>query len=330
MRTFAGASEQHGSWRLDDFQAAVYRNRLSGLSTTISSQFNMTPDTMYGFLRHLIEIYEKYERVERNKLSAVLKQDIFAWELLIGIHTSVNRQDIAAELGRTNYHDQRTFLYLDPAAKERDYALSRIKHAAQVCGDRLRGLGDFSWAATDGEIEEFLDFCGQEGLGLINTSISGMVAVGDEEHEEKYRRVERYTNLKNVLTSYEYLLKCLAVKGQLRNPSHQLANLTEQVMRGESWFSLFKRRMDNRLTQAFDIAQFINNLDTLRSDSQLDASADGYCTRMFLVTCLARNGTVHQYPSEDRYYGDLFSDMLHAPIGAMLYTWKFARSSRWV
>ena len=330
LRTFASASEQNGIRRLNDSQAEDYRNRLIDLAASISTNFNLTSDDMYGFLRRMIKMYDDYERDERHKLSANLRQDIFAWETLIGLHTGVTRQDIATELGRTNIHDRRTFLYLDPASKERDYALGRITHAAQACRDRLRQLGDANWTTTEAEIEEFLDHCAQEGIGIIPTSISGMVAIGEQEHEEKYRRVERYTNLKNVLTSYEYLLKHLASKGQVQDPNRYISGLIRQVMANENWISLFNARVSQGITSADDITQFVNNLDTLLGDSQLDGSVSGHWARIFLVTCLARNGTVHQYPSEDRYYGDLFGNMLHSALCAMIYSWKFARSRQWV
>ena len=59
-----------------------------------------------------------------------------------------------------------------------------------------------------------MNCCEREGLGLFVTALSGMVATGDEEYRQISRRVQRYTNLKNVLNSYEYLLK--TVKGGVK------------------------------------------------------------------------------------------------------------------
>ena len=67
----------------------------------------------------------------------------------------------------------------------------------------------------------------------------------------------------------------------------------------------------------------------LLADNQLKGSPQGYWAQKFLVMCLARNMTVHSYPSEDSYYGDLFGPMLDAAIIATLYTWKFAKARGW-
>jgi hypothetical protein len=39
---------------------------------------------------------------------------------------------------------------------------------------------------------------------------------------------------------------------------------------------------------------------------------------------------VHSYPSDDRYYGDLFGPMLDAATVAMFYTWRMADRMDWV
>ena len=64
------------------------------------------------------------------------------------------------------------------------------------------------------------------------------------------------------------------------------------------------------------------------ADNQLSASPQGYWAQKFLVMCLARNMTVHSYPSEDSYYGDLYGPMLNAAIIATFYTWRIAKTRR--
>ena len=58
-------------------------------------------------------------------------------------------------------------------------------------------------------------------------------------------------------------------------------------------------------------------------------SLDRFWAQKFLITCLARNMTVHSYPGEDSYYGKLFGSMLNAAIAATFYTWRLAEKKGW-
>ena len=138
----------------------------------------------------------------------------------------------------------------------------------------------------------------------------------------------QYTNLKNVLTSYEYLLKSLVGTAHPSAGGKTLTSLILQVMKEESWFKLFdKGRVDpsgKSLLNGSSAEHFLSNFDDVLGDEKLKGSTDGYWAREFLITCLARNMTVHFYPSDDRYYGDLFGPMLDAVTVAMFYAWKMA------
>ena len=105
------------------------------------------------------------------------------------------------------------------------------------------------------------------------------------------------------------------------------------MMKGESWFGLFDSgRIDangNSLLRGNSAKKFLSNLDVILADDRLDGSVDGYWARQFLITCLARNMAVHSYPSDDRYYGDVFVLMLDAVTAAMLHTWKMAERKGW-
>ena len=158
--------------------------------------------------------------------------------------------------------------------------------------------------------------------------------MGDEEYRRNFRRVQRYTNLKNVLTSYEYLLKNLAGRGSQNIGGGTLTEIVRKVMSQEQWFPLFSSSgvdsMRKSLLRADTTTDFLNNLNTVLKDGNLMSSEDGYWARNFLVTCLARNMTVHAFPTEDSYYGDLFGPMLDAAIVATFYTWKLAEKNCWI
>ena len=327
-RTFANIDEMHGFKQLNDFQAKRYEVRLRGLARLVIDRFGLTRQDLYGFLRQLVDLYEDYRRDERFKLSDELKKDIFCCEDVIELHFGDTREKMEQKL--LAYWSKRTFRHLDIATKERDYALDIINLVAEKHSCLLRERHDTNWSFTEEEANGLLDYCEREGLGLLVTALSGMVAIGNEEHRHKFRRVQRYTNLKNILTSYEYLLKSLGQKAGLDIGGKTLAPAIRDVMCKERWFTLFEANSPKGFLHSRDTVEFLNKLETLRTDKQLNESMRGYWAQTFLGTCLARNYTVHSYPSDDRYYDNFFGTMLDAVLIAMFYTWKLAKRKNWV
>ena len=329
-RTFARIAEIDGVRKLDDVQAATHKTKLVTLAGDVTDRFQLNRETLYNFLRRLIRLTEDYEDKERYKLAELLKRDLLAWETLLLLTTGETRDDVAEELGKTNIHNKRMFRHLDIAARERDYAFNILNRIAQDCCDDLRQLGDSQWSFTEADINELIDYCEREGFGLFQTALSGMVAMDQEEYRLKFRKVVRYTNLKNILTCYEYLLKSVSQGSGLTIGNETLTPLIRKVTVQENWNNLFHMREKQKMHQGTNTQQFLTNLNKLMGDSQLNGSTDGYWARQFLITCLARNLTVHLFPNEDRYYGNLFRQMLLAVVGATFYTWRLARARAWI
>ena len=206
-RTFARVPESNGVRRLDDVEAVAYRGRLTALGGRVTERFELTQEDLYRFLRQLIELTRDYERKERYKLAEALRMDIFAWEDLLMLTTGETPDEVAEELGKVSIHDKRLFRHLDIATKERDYALEFLNHVSGDCAKALHQLGDTQWSFAESDVNDLLSYCEQVGLGIFITALSRMVAVCDEESRRNFRRVQMYSNLKNVLNSYEYLLK---------------------------------------------------------------------------------------------------------------------------
>ena len=329
-RTFAGVQERHGIRRLDDVQADTYKKKLASHAGMVTDRFSIGCQGLYVFLSRLIGVYDEYERDERQSLMMELAKDILAWEDLIVLRTGETRDAIADELGKLNPCHNKTFLHLGVSAKERDRALKLLNSVSVGCNKALAGLGGQVWSFAPLEAEELIDYCYQEGLGLLPSALSGMVAIGEDEYRQNFRRVQRYTNLKNILTSYEYLLKSLGQGSGLATGGETLTPLVSKVMSNETWYNLFCAKKRQGLLKGNNTRDFLANLATLHGDSQLKGSADGYWAQQFLMTCLARNMTVHAYPTEDSYYGDLFGPMLAAVVSAMFYTWRLARTKGWL
>lgn len=327
-RTFSSIPASNGFKKLSEKQATGYKNRLSKLANEVTERFGMSFKDLYRFLYRLVEIHDGYRQDERYRLAEALEQDIFACEHLLQMLTGETREQIADHLA--DY--KQTFRHLSIVTKERDYALMILNQDSQRCAAELQALGCSVAPFTEADANDLLNYCDQEGLGLLPYALSGMNAIGFEEFRQKSRRMLRYTNLKNILTGYEYFLKNLGPQ-PVKN-ANGLTQAVEQAMQSKSWFSMFKTSKcdtnGKRLLSGTDAEEFLDNLDTLLEDNRLEGSVKGYWARQFLVTCLARNMTVHSYPSDDRYYGDLSSPMLHAVIMAMLYTWKMAQREGWI
>ena len=330
-RTFATIDETNGVRRLNEVQLDDYRGRLRSLATMSVNRFNLTRQTLYDFLHQLIVLHEDYIKDERFKLTDELKNDIFAYEHVIELYAGDTRDKMADELSRHCPHwSVRTFRHLDIVTKERDYAFDMINRVSAAYVSKSQERYNVKWTFTEEDCSALLDYCEHEGWGLVLTALSGMVAIGNDEYRDKFRRVQMYTNLKNVLTSYEYLLKGLAAKAYPNIGGETLTPAIERIMCEERWFMLFESRVKKGLLRARNSEEFLAKYDTLSNDCELDDTIGGFWARRFLITCLARNYTVHSYPSEDRYYGDLFGTMLNAVIFTMLYTWKLAKREDWV
>ena len=327
-RTFAGIAEVSGVRKLNNAQAKAHGKRLHTLAGKVTKRFRLTSDDQYGFLRKLIELLEEYERKERYKLAEQLKSDIFAWEDLLTLTTGETRDAVAEQIGKTSIHDKRTFRHLDIATKERDYAYDLLNSASKACNGALQRMGGFRWSFNDADADDLLNFCEQEGLSVFVNGLSGMVAVGDEEYRRKFTRMQKYISLKSVLTGYEYFLKNLTEGTSVVTDKKTLTRLVSDVMAHETWWSLFDSR--TKLVSGSNAHDFLTNLGTLQTESQLKGSTQGYWARQFLVMCLARNMTVHSYPNEDSYYGDMFGPMLDAAICATFYTWRLAKAHGWI
>ena len=325
-RTFANVAEKNGIRRLDADEASAYRERQVKLAVMAMGIFGLTPQDLYRLACELVELYEEYEQDERYKLAEALKQDIFSCEHLLNLLTEESREEIAGHLGVF----RQTFRHLSIATKEHDYAFSALIYVAQKSISDLQNIGCSDWSFTESDCNALLDYCQQEGFGILPYALSGMNAVGFDEFRRQSRRVLMYTNIKNVLTAYEYLLKHFGEKCTQSVSGRTLTQAVNVIMKNEPWFERFTLGQKLGLLNGKSVDEFLENLEELLSDDNLNNCVEGFWARAFLVTCLARNMTVHSYPNDDRYYGDLFGPMLDAVILAMLYTWKMAQREKWI
>ncbi len=332
-RTFAHVSEKHNVRRLDDEKYKHFRERVERLAKSVQCRFDLTVDNLYKFLFNLTDLYEKYRHEERFKLADEVREDIFHLSRLIEGITGDSWEAIADELGQ-RYHlwARQTFRHLDIATKEWDDAHFMLCKAVKVYCKDLKGLKITTriHEMTGCDIERLLDYCEKEGHAILITALGGMAA-SEDEREVKFRNVARYSNLKNVLSSLEYLLKDFASRGGITLDGNTLTSVVKKVMKEESgWIPLFNKKVCGGCTRANNPGEFLKHLNALLCDPELVKSEDAFLARAFLITCLARNGTIHHYLTNDWYYGDLFGKMLNSAIFAISYSWLLAKGRKLV
>lgn len=331
-RAFASTQPKHQVKHLDEKQYQVYLDRLKSDAEFAQTRYGVTVNELYKFLYQLLQMRSDYQKKERYKLAEELRNDVIFLAHLIELLTDNDWEDVADELGkRFTFWTRQDFRYLDFLIKERDKARDILIIFAKKYNDVLKdhniSVAKLTFSAND--VDDLLNYCKREGFTVLFTSLSGMIAT-EEEYSEKFRPVTRYTNLKNALTALEFLLRDLALISG--NPPNRLTlnPVINAVMKNEIWLPLFQQKTRKGLTSAGNEAEFLTKLSQLLNDPDLVQSEDTFWARVFLIASLARNLTVHNFPTEEWFYGEFFGEMLEAGIFAILYSWQLAKMSGWV
>ena len=335
-RSVTDVPDQDGLGRIgavaaDDYDD--YRKRLAASASITMERFHLAGQDLLQFLRQLIALYEDYERNERYKLARKLRYDILHCGRLLELVDDQTWEQVADRLGSAGSFDRQTFRRLRPPAKERDYAVDLLAHAPATWKQALQKDGETGWLFTESDANALLDFCEKERLRPLRTYLSGMLAIGEDEHREKFGHKQSYDNLKNVLTGYEGLLKKLAPRAGVTDIPSGLTETVREVMAESnlSWVKEFDRvRCDSRrLLDSRSTDHFLTNLHALLNHRELRNSQDGLVAMPFLVTCLARNFMAHSYPDQDAFFGWPLGKIVDATMVAITYTWKLAEDRGW-
>jgi len=331
-RAFASIHPKHQVKQLDEQQYQGYLDRLKLDAESVQTRYGTSVNELYGFLYQLLELQSDYRKKERYKLAEELRNDIISLAHLIELLTDNDWEEVADELGkRFTFWTRQNFRYLDLLIKERDEARDILIDLAKKYSDVLKEhkipVARLTFSAND--VDDLLDYCKREGYTVLFTSLSGMTAT-EEEYADKFRPVTRYTNLKNALTALEFVMRDFAFKSGSIPDRLTLHAVIRAVMKNESWFPLFIEKTNKKLTSASNEAEFFKKLNQLLHDPDLTQSEDAYWARVFLIASLARNLTVHDFPTDDWFYGEMFGEMLRATIYAILYTLQLAKTKGWV
>ena len=207
-----------------------------------------------------------------------------------------------------------------------------LTHKPRAWSQALREDDESSWPFTEADANALLGFCEQQRFSLFRTSLSGTLAVGVDEHREKFTQERTYSNVRNILTGYEELLRRLPPKTVQDALPPGFTNKVGKLIHGRSWAKRFDRvRSDNRqLLDAKSPEEFRTKLNTILNHKELQGSKDGLVAMAFMVTCLARNSAAHSLPDDDGIFQEALAKTLDAVIIAITQTWKLAQEEGWV
>ncbi len=331
-RTFAGVPDKDGVRRITSIAAGQHKRRLAESAVLTMERFELAASDICRFLRQLIHLYEDYERDERYKLARKLRYDILHCGRLLELGQDWSWQQVEDQLGQSNYFDKQTFRRMRAPAKERDYAVDVLTHTPGAFSQALQEDDKSSWPFTEVDANALLDFCEQQRFSLFRTSLSGTLAVGVDEPREKFTQEHTYSNVRNILTGYEELLRRLPPKTVQDALPAGFTNKVSKLIHGRSWAMKFDRvRSDpNKLLDAKSPEEFRTKLNTVLNHKELQGSKDGLVAMAFIVTCLARNFTAHSLPDDDGIFREALGKSLDAVIIAITHTWKLAQEEGWL
>ena len=309
-RTFATVKETDGVQILSTSQHKEHERRLHTIAERLERHCNLAKEGYYNFLHQLVGLHYEYQHYERYKLADTLEQDLFALVDFMILRLGGDWYTLSEELGQRYSYDKQTFRNINIAIKEHDAAFLVIKNSASTFRAELISR-NLLWTISDSDIDALLKLYQDQRMPLFAHATGGMVATGSEEYRTKFRRITKYTNLMSIFVSLEYLIKAL-----YPTVSGTLTETVSSVMQNEVWFSLFKsrRKLLNPAT--------LNQLQAFLTDPDLQGSTDAYWAQTFLVVCLTRNFSAHNFPTEHRYYDNLFGIMLERALASIFYVWK--------
>jgi len=339
-KTFALIPVLHKVQRLEKTQYQTYLTHLKAGTKLIQNRFGLALEDNYKFLSHLLQLHDYYQKAERYKLADELENSIIYHARFIGNLTDQEWDGIADEIEkRFGIWKKRDFQHLNVAYKERDEAHDLLKHFAQNYGSNLKTLGIANSSLTfpPNEIDELMGYCTNEGIPVFFTALSGMIYT-DEDYAKKSRRVMQYTNIKNATTALEVLLRKFASKGSITINGTGLSAAVKYVFEKETgWMPLFNSNLSKGFTNTspglrpdITLNEFYSKLIHVLGDKKLIQSENTFWARVFLIACLTRNLTAHNYPEQDWFFSELIGEMESAIIYAILFSWKFAKKEGWV
>lgn len=263
-RTFANVQSQFGIRKLSPNEHQNYITRLSQHARKAVELHSLKNQELYEFLVHLLALRHEYEKSEHLKLAREIEFDIVSQAQLIMGVTGLDWQGIVEELRKFAYIGfTNDFRHLDHAIQARDEARLSLLHFAKGYKNDLEEAGIHSYSISFSEtfVDELLDFCDRHDIFLLIHTLHDMTYTLDDD-ERKFWHVTRYTNLKNLTTSFEYFLKKISerpiAEGKLQQKS-TLTPLVQETMKTEKvWIDLFNQNA--RHVSADSPAEFLSNL----------------------------------------------------------------------
>lgn len=333
-RTFSLAPEKYHIRKITDLQYQQYKKRLSDNAKTVQARFALTNDSLFYFLKNLLDLHRNYQNDEHIKLAAALSNDILYLTDFISNSTNLDEDAVSDQLAKMFSRFERNALRnLVPQKKELDEAHRVLQNFVRGYCTNIQKLGvkECAWEFSEDQIEEFLTHCKTLGLELLLASLAGMIATSDE-LANKFRPINLLSNFKNISTIFEFFLKDIADRNKIQLQGRGLHHAINALMRQEKdWFGDFSDKANKGLTQGSNQKEFFLNFSKIEDYLASNLSENSFWARTFLVAALARNFVTHSFTSEYHFYTeDFLGQLSQSTIYCFLYSWQVAKRKKWV
>jgi len=227
---------------------------------------------------------------------------------------------------------KRDFLHLDRTTKIYDAARDVLLDRVNKLNQEIASITSSSNQINESSINEILEFCDKNDLAILPATLDEMwilipldeVPPGEE--LRKYRKTTRYTNLKNLATSFDSFLKAIARNRVPPVKSTKLTPLVQEVMCKEPWFHEFSRMIQQGYHQGNDAQKFFVNLSKIKQPTTIEE----FWARNFIISIAARNFSAHNFSTDDWVYGDYMGLMINSIVYSIFCSWSTAKTKNWI
>lgn len=281
---------------------------ISKNAQTVAEKYSLTEKHLFEFLNFLLNRKREYEDKEKIKLAQEIENDIHYCVTFIWGLTGKDFKCVAEELGKTYPFWQReSLLNLNQTFK---YA-SNAKLALESCFDIYEKVLSTKQFKKE-DIEQIINFCLDKGLLVLLHSLDQSVFT-TEELLQKDTEINRYIALKNLSTSFEYLL------GIFTNSNQTFKPLIKKVFKNENWLDKFIdiTRKEKWVNES-NFNNYLENYKKAIAESDIDL-------QNILLAYHARNVFVHNYPPYMEVFKEIYWELFRAVKYSIIFSWIIAK-----
>jgi hypothetical protein len=293
---------------LDENEFKAYLARQNEHAEFVVNQFGLEDriDSLYEFLRYLLELQSDFRRQEKMQLVKEVEKDLLHLVTFIFFLTGQKFDQIGRTLKPlTDFGMQQQFRHLDKFLLVQDEVQEVFQYLLKEY-DRLFP----NYSLSTQELDQLVNFFFSKPLFIFPYAV---YEIQENLNDTRlFPRTSLYISLSNLAVGFESFLRTL-VTGDV------LYNLIGNLYRGDpaqknAWLDQF-----NAYVQNHGGAGTVARLYDVVTDPRLNEIA-----RMFLASYYARNFVMHEYTEDSEFFDQVFSKVYTSICYGLFYVWHFA------